>query len=687
MSHHRAAADAASSGSFPFVKDAPARALALTGVLLIAPLVLLLLHGLAIVPMAWSERELRHLEPGAGRQYVESLGTTWMSRHQVGESPAVVLEDGVPLPCANMPPEAIAEFGAGRYMLADSNVYLSAPDNADPRTNGRRYLLRWPTPPSLLGSITAAYLLATIAAVAGLVMLAWSWRERLVATIAHPPFALSAAMFVVPFVLHRAWFLFDVPLPGLQNDTSSYYAPALDLLSGRWPHLEVRPPGYPMFLASIFAAGGGLVGVTVAQTLLTAAACLVLIFGVHRLRPAASPWAAIAMAAWATGFWPLQHDTSILSESVYASTIIFAIGFLIWSLAGGGAAIFALASIAIALAIATRPAGLFLLVLFVLIAVYLRHTRRTRAEIMAFVVPFPALMLALALYNWSVSGVFTITAWGEANLSVSTFTFWEPSPDYPPEINERIAAIVAKIGITEAENRARAETWSPSRLTPIFLKGYNGEALDLALGIAGGYGNARPWLRRISSDAIRKHPNLYVKFVSSMAYMYYLDNIRWRADFVDYVNARAMMLLTREGLAEQDRAPLRHDLIARHFNPSAPVRMAAADQCSTGGAGAVIPTAWRRLYRATQRTRDQIFSRTLFAGLAAMAFVLAAWQFARSGGRHDVAFVTLILGLGVIGSGLVVCLVEYAGHRYSYPTEGLVYLAVALAPWLRSVRA
>ena len=83
---------------------------------------------------------------GAGRQFVQPLGTSWMSRYQVGESPAIVLEDGVALTCANTPPETIAEFGGGRYMLADGNVYLSAADNSDPRTNGRHYYLRWPTP-------------------------------------------------------------------------------------------------------------------------------------------------------------------------------------------------------------------------------------------------------------------------------------------------------------------------------------------------------------------------------------------------------------------------------------------------------------------------------------------------------------------------------------------------------------
>ena len=120
---------------------------ALVGLIAVAPVILLTLHGLAITPLVWQDRALDHLVGGAGKQFVEPLGTMWMSRYQVGESPAVVMEDGVPLPCPNTPPEAIAEFGGGAYMVADGRVYLSATDNSDPRSNGRRYTMRWPAPP------------------------------------------------------------------------------------------------------------------------------------------------------------------------------------------------------------------------------------------------------------------------------------------------------------------------------------------------------------------------------------------------------------------------------------------------------------------------------------------------------------------------------------------------------------
>ncbi len=648
----------------------------------ILPSIVIALHSLAIAPVHWSEQALTALSPGAGRQFVQALGTSWMSRYQVGESPAIVLEDGVALACANAPPETIAEFGGGRYMLADGNVYLAAADNSDPRTNGRRYTLRWPTP---LG--VAVIGVAALLAAGGLLVLAWDFRNRLRSLVAAPPLALSIAIFVVPFALHRAWSLVDVPLPGVQVDTETYYTPVQDLLAGRWPHFEVRPPVFPLFLAATLKATGSLVAVVRLQSLITAAACLVLIAGAHRLARPSSPWVAMAMAAWAASFWPLQFDTSILSESLYASAIVFSFGFLFWGMAAGSGGLLAASSVAIAAAIATRPAGLFLAVTFAIAACYWWHSGRSWRLVAAFALPFPALMLLLSLYNWAIAGVFGVTAWGEANLAVATFTFWEQDPSYPPEVNERVARTVASLGVTDAERSVREQTWSPSVLAPISLKGFSLDALDIASEVGGGYGGARSWLRRISIDSIAKNPRIYIKFVAAMAYMYYVDNIRWRADFVNYLNGRSLMLLTSDGQAEQRRDPIIGDMISRYFTPSPSLGFLTADQCVSGGAPPIEPTTARRVYRAVQRARDLLFSRTVFVALAAVSLVASAWRLIVTRGRHDVAFAVFLLGLGVIGSGMVVSLVEYAGHRYSYPTEFAVFVVVALLPWVGRIRA
>ena len=62
--------------------------------------------------------------------------------------------------------------------------------------------------------------------------------------------------------------------------------------------------------------------------------------------------------------------------------------------------------------------------------------------------------------------------------------------------------------------------------------------------------------------------------------------------------------------------------------------------------------------------------------------VLSVTQLVRFRGRHFGAFLLLVLTLIPLGASLVVCLVEVATDRYSYPTQFVCYLSVALAPLL-----
>jgi hypothetical protein len=647
----------------------------------IAPLVLLVLHGLAFIPLSWSEQPLAGWQPSSGHAFVAPLNTMWMSRHVVGESPAQILENGVALSCHDIPPPLVAERGSGRFMLADGQVYVSTSDNSDPRTNGRRYAVRWPTPPP--AGFEIAFPVCATLALAGLILIAFVWRAPIRALLLRPPLALSLSIFAIAVILHRAWFFLDVPLPGVQPDSTTYYAPARDLLSGNWPRFEVRPPAYPVLLAMVLGSMRSLIAVTVVQTLLTIASGLVLITGAHRLRRSVSLWVALAMTGYATGFWPLQQDTSILSESLYASSLVFGVGFLMNALAGGGLLTFAAASASLALAILTRPAGVFLVVPYVFTVTNLLRTGRSRREAVAFAMPFALLLGGMAAYNRAMARTFTVTAWGEANLAVATFTMWEPRADFPDDVNQKIVAIRDFIRLSDDERHKLATTWSPTVLAPVFLKGFNVPALETALAIRPSYVESRPWIRTIALSSIRSHPKTYGKFVSSMAYMFLIDNIRWRADFADFIRGRALTLLTQSGQAEQRQRPDINDLIANHFDANRVYGIAIGEACAVpDGVGRIAPTAARRVYRLLQRSRDIVFGQIVWVAAYFVVFIAAAVRLVATRGRHLGAFVLVTVGMCAIGSAIVVCLVEYAGHRYSYPTEFVYFVVVAMAPLL-----
>jgi hypothetical protein len=641
----------------------------------ILPLTLLGLHSTAILPLRWTEQPVSGLRPVALASYGVPLGGSWMSTNVVGESPAMLFEDGRPLQCPNAQSADIAQRGGGRFRLADDWLFLSASDNSDPRTNGRRYLLRWPTPPA-----SWLIVLCQAIAVSGTVMVVLFRRREISASIRAPLLAWCLVIVLAVVAAHRWWFFVDVPLPSIQPDSDSYFALAQLVGSSQWPHFEIRPPAYPLFLRGALRSTRSLFGVIIVQTLLSVASAIVMVVGAHRLKPALAPGVTIAMAAFLTGLWHIEHDTSILSETLYVNCIVFGIGFLILGFASGNAVHFAAASTALGLTILTRPAGLFLLAPFVLSLAFLLWNRHPLPQTLAFAVPLPLLLFALSSYNYYNAGVFAVTAWGEANLAVATFTMWDTRPDYPEKVNAEIREVRALIQerLTDEDRAALASSWDPEQLAPIFLKGFYQPALDRASRIGETYLDSRRWIRRISIDAVRTHPSTYAKFVRTMAYLFYVRNIRYRADLAVFLNFRMRGIYDTPVEPTSARAAL-----FGFFSQRRPVALAPKSGCEQSPeVPSIVPTVGRRVHRVMQEYRDDWFGASGWAYAAGIVLVIAVLRLALSGGRHMGAMILTMIGATAVAAGLIVCLVEYASHRYSYPTEFAYYVTVALAPLL-----
>lgn len=73
-----------------------------------------------------------------GHCYTGAVDSRVPSDADIG-SRLVVLENGVPLAEGHCGHDDVRRLGAGRYSHWCANVYFSASDNSDPRSNGRTY--------------------------------------------------------------------------------------------------------------------------------------------------------------------------------------------------------------------------------------------------------------------------------------------------------------------------------------------------------------------------------------------------------------------------------------------------------------------------------------------------------------------------------------------------------------------
>jgi len=626
------------------------------------PAAAVFLQSFGLGALGWERLPVEGAKHEEGFGFSLSLGTTWMSEDGVLPSFATVTEDDRALPLPHTPPSAVAEKGRGRYGLRDGTLWFSSTDGSDALTNGRRYEVLWPRkPPGLLR--TASYVLAVLATLA--VVLRYpavrAWR---------PSFTFSALVFVLPVLFHRAWFFLDFPLPALHPDSTSYYA-LVDLVKrGVWPDFGIRPPLYPLFLL-VF---GTPFRVVAAQSLVMLAAGLLLVRTVHRVRAGLAPGAALAMAGFACGIWPLEHDTAVLSESLYVSSLVLAFGSLLGGLWERNSFYLALASASMAGAILTRPAGLFLVVTYLLVLAFLIWNRYGRARALSFGVPFSALLLALCTYNYAKLGVFALTVWGEANLTVATFTFWETDDSLPAPVNHSIRQIQEEIRgrMSAAEREAIESSWDLETLAGAFLKGFWQPSLNRAFRLGGGdFTGSRRLMRRAALVAIRRHPDRYAKFVSSMLYLYYAKNIRYEIDFRYFLQDRAKSLYVDRPYA---------DGIGRAYAdvgpPPAVTIVREADDAAVG----LQSTPARRLYLVFVWLHKVVFARAVWSVLFFAVFLSSTLMLVKTRGRHAGAFFVFALTASAFGASLVVCLVEYASFRYSYPTEWTYYLSTALFP-------
>lgn len=637
----------------------------------VLPGALMTLHSLAILPLHYTTVTLGQIEPTQGVAFVSVLPPRTYPNPT--EPLLTVAEDGRPLPFPNMPGwGTVSTNGGGRFHLNGDMLFFSATDNSDPRVNGRTYTVRRPTPlPKRL--VQVSWLIALLGGFAVLIRC----RRPILRLLARPPFVLPAALLFTLVVANRAWYFIDFPIVAIHPDSGGYFAVAEQLGTGTLPNFGNRPPVYPIFLKIVFSIVDRAIAMAAAQTALSFLGSLLLVYSVFVWSPALSVPAAAAMALFLFGFTTFEHDTAMLSESVYASCLMFAFAALVIGLRNGKARWLGASSMFMALAILTRPAGMFLVVSYLLVASWLIWRRFRWRSVIAFLIPLPLLMISMSVYNLRVVKAFAPTTWGEANLAVATFVYWEKDPSYPPEINadiERIQAVIrGRLELTKKDRTILDRSWAPLETSPIYLESFNAAALDIAQMMGGHYETTgRFWIRRIAFDSIKKHPDYYAKFVYAMLYLYFKPAPDY--DFRVYLQNRSFMFYVQNHFSAKRGIEFMVKLGKEFSDATPPPKLIVTNAdinvpIDLGERVIVTPTVGWRIYEITHKLRFRLFEYWAWSWMVLIGLVVSLVFMARTRLRDDAAFALFIVSISAVGASLVVSLVEFSQPRYSYPME------------------
>jgi hypothetical protein len=492
--------------------------------------------------------------------------------------------------------------------------------------------------------------------------------------------ALAALLFAV-FLLSRLAFFWYYPSVQSAQDTPGYLEMVTAIRGGHWPHFVFRTPGYPLFFWFITLFTDRWIAVVYVQNLLSFASSLFLVYSVRRYRAALALPATLAMCGFLGSSQVVLYDIALLSDSLYASCIIAAVALLFLAFKGFNPVPLAAASAAIALCIYVRAAGEYFIVIYAAVLLYLVWQRQPSRSVAAFLLPFPALILGLCAYNYATISYFVVSSFGEANLVGATALFWEPDPRLPDSVNlalKDLPASYARQDITAADLQMMRTSWDTDRLNLLYQKAFNRMIFSEGWGWgrlgSGDYLSSKANMRAVSLIAIRRHPVLYAKFVWVGLVEYY-RGVGYKFDIESSIafRNRGNPLYGKSG-SHPDETAAR---LAAVPGGAAPVSGLVSEEDASGQERLV-----RRLQHLWQSLHAVIFQNTAWVFVYFAVFALSAVRLLRSRGLDKSAFLVFALTLIPLGASLITSLVVISADRYSYPTQFIYYLCLALTPLL-----
>lgn len=474
---------------------------------------------------------------------------------------------------------------------------------------------------------------------------------------------LAMLLLLSGFLLSRLPTYLFFPYPDASSDTGSYLVMLGKIADGIWPTFEWRTPGYPFFLGLCLKLTGSGFGVVIVQHLLTLASAGLMVWCVAITYRRFTLLAGAGMFFLVMRNYSIMHDNRLYPDSLYASIIVAAFALLIPAVRRRSAPLFAVISLLFALAILVRPAGLFLVVVWVLCICHMLRNRWGWRPVLAMAAPFPAPILALMLYNLLTIGFFSVSPFGSIAIAGTVISYVEPHPSYPPELNETLVKVNSSV--SQAEKDVIETSWDLNLLHRIFIDIYEKQPQMIPESE-----NSILRYNRFLSDAamraIRKHPKYHLKFVLSMLHHYFMVNPDVDSCvYLAYHCQRQLAVMAGENIHPRFRDKF------RERGEQHPVAV-----FDDSGEAHVSP--WYSAYHAVYAVVNPLFRNT---AVSLALFILVFFSFAaalRSRFRDDDAFIALIFGLSSLGAGMLVCLVDISLFRFSYVMEFVNYLAPVL---------
>lgn len=344
----------------------------------------------------------------------------------------------------------------------------------------------------------------------------------------------GTGIFLVLFLLTRLPYLLYYSVDILSNDSASYIAAALSILSSVLPMFDIRTPGYPLFLALIWTFSKSFFAVSVLQSAFSLFTGIFVIYLFDKIYKKFTVVFACFLTVYMTSSYFLLFESALLTEGIFTNMLLICAALMMISIKENKNKYWILFSISVALLILIRPAGLFFVGIMVLIILYFIINRNSLIKYVLLIIPFSVIIISLCTYNYFTLDKFTITPFGEANLSGVTILFMEKSDEYPEFVNTAIQQTLDSI--PEKDRSYIKKYYGVTKMFDVFKDNFHRQ-MNFADNLMGGdttkkYLDVQPYMRMVSVDAIKKNPLIYLKFFACN-FLYFFRNLGIELKYFD----------------------------------------------------------------------------------------------------------------------------------------------------------
>lgn len=501
--------------------------------------------------------------------------------------------------------------------------------------------------------------------------------------------AVSAACLLFFFIISRLPFFLYFPIPGgFVSDAFEYFMVALEIKRGQLPLFDVRTPGYPLFLFLTDALFGSLYALLVIQNCITLCSSLFLTYAVHKIYPRYTYPVAASMLFYFMSNNSIEADSNVLTNSLYTNLLIVFLGVFMIALRRNK--LWGLLSALVALIILVRPSGLFLVPIIGVILLFLFLSARYGNAWVKMLLPATALLVVLCSYNFFTLGKFSISPWGGMNLAGTTITFMETDSSFIPCENAAIRETMKGISpenLSVFQEKFDLEKYHQSYFDNYYLIIPLYKNLLQLCGYAD-YVQALPSLKKISTTAIREHPQQYATFVLTNLYAYIVDgNLKEHQLFYysEVPRRHEHIYVKQKQLKPQFFSFFMPDEIPEELKRYGYKEYYTVPRdANFSDKYRALKEHWAfKLYDVYTLKINRIFLRNWFWPIALLLlFFWSGFQLLTSRLTDRHALLIFVICCFNICSAIVVSLVEVSFYHYTYLTEFTYYLAVTLSPIL-----